>query len=873
MLLERSVQLEALQTALTAAMTGSGGRMVLLPGDAGIGKTALLREFCVGLRRPVRVLWAACDPLFTPRPLGPVADLAEITGGDLAARIDDESRPYDVAAALLRELASGGQTVLVLEDVHWADEATLDVIRVLARRLDQAGALVLLSYREDQLGRTHPLRVVLGDLPAGPRVSRLALGGLSAQAVAALAGPAHLDPAELHSRTGGNPFFVTEVLAADTERIPLTVRDAVLARAAALSPRALELLDAVAVVPGRAEIWLTHAVAPVAADLLDECLGAGILTADDGWVSFRHEIARLVVEESLPPGRRAGLHRRVLAALTEPAAGQPDYARLSHHAEAAGDPDAVLRFAPLAAEHAATAGARREAAGFYAQALRFAHRIDPAPRADLLERFAAEGYFTDRGVEATTALRQALAIHRTSGDIAAQGRVLRQIARQLGIDGALRASQAAMHEAVALLEQLPPGPELARAYATLSTTTGLTDDAEGMRWGLKAITVADQTGAVDALVYALNNVGIIELRRGDMNGLAKLERSRELAEAAGDEASVGRAYLHLSIVLLARREWRLAEPYIVAGTDYCRDRGLEAWHWWLAVMQGEMLLGRGDWAEAADIAESVLRTTPPGRFGHARFSALVLLGRVQARRGEPGYWPLLDQAAELIKGVTIPQNLAQVAAARAEAAWLEGAPASKIRDETERAMALEQNSVAWFAGELESWRWRAGLGVGDPARMAEPYRLEVTGDATGAAGWWQEKGCPYEAALALASSDDADDLRRALETLRGLGGRPAAAIVSRRLRALGERRVPRGPRPRTSANPAGLTSREAEVLALLARGLSNAGIAAQLVLSARTVDHHVAAILRKLSVRSRAEAASEAMRLGLAGPPASAAEP
>ena len=235
----------------------------------------------------------------------------------------------------------------------------------------------MLSYRDDGLDQSHPLRIVLGDLPGSDRVTRLELAGLSPQAVAELAGPAGVDAGELHRWTAGNPFFVTEVLAAGTGLVPRSVRDAVLARAARLGGAAREVLDAAAVVPGPAELWLLDALAPAAAAALDECLGSGMVVLAGGRVEFRHEIARQVVEESLPPGRRAGLHRAALAGAGL-ARRPPDLARLAHHAEAAGDAEAVLRYAPAAAEHAAAAGARREAAGLYARALRFAGALEPA---------------------------------------------------------------------------------------------------------------------------------------------------------------------------------------------------------------------------------------------------------------------------------------------------------------------------------------------------------------------------------------------------------------------------------------------------------------------------------------------------------------
>src|SRR4051794_23491410 len=298
-LLERSVELEALDERFAAVRARRRGRLVLVAGEAGIGKTALVRAFCDGLAA-TSVLAGACDALYTARPLGPFVDIAEEVGGELSALVAAGAAPGAVAAALAQELRRRDSVVVVLEDLHWADEATLDVVRLLARRIESVPALVLATYRDDELDRAHPLRLVLGELPRRA-ADRLTVAPLSAAAGAALAGPTTVDTHELHHRTGGNPFFVTEVLAADGDGVPATVRDAVLARIARLTPDARALLDAVAIVPPRAELWLLEALTGGDLSGLDACLASGVLRPERDAVAFRHEIARAVVEQALLP--------------------------------------------------------------------------------------------------------------------------------------------------------------------------------------------------------------------------------------------------------------------------------------------------------------------------------------------------------------------------------------------------------------------------------------------------------------------------------------------------------------------------------------------------------------------------------------------
>jgi ATP/maltotriose-dependent transcriptional regulator MalT len=861
-LLERSEQLAVLSDLLTAVSSTGQGRLVLLRGEAGVGKTALVQRFCATQRSPSRILWGACEALFTPRALDPFVDVAQTIGGELEALVERGGRPHEVLSALARQLTNASPTVLVLEDVHWADEATLDVLRLLGRRIDGIRALVLATYRDDELGALHPLRVVLGELARARGIASLELPRLSPDAVAALAEPYEVDAEELYRRTSGNPFFVSEVLAAGTKQVPSTVRDAVLARAALFGAPARTLLQALTVAPPAAEIDVVRAIAGDAVQALDECIGSGMVVPAGRGVAFRHELARLVIGESMAPDRRVALHARALQALSDSA----DHARLAHHADVAGDAGAVLRLAPAAARQASALGAHRESAAQYARALRFAETLAPEERAGLLERRAYECMLTDQSGEAIDALRSAITMRNDLGDVRAEAEALQLLSNVLWCPGyVVDAAEAAQH-AVALLEAAEPGRELVMACSRVSQLGMDAEDVDGaVAWGTRALELAEALDEPEIAMHALNSIGTARFLNGDTDGKEQLERSLALATEARLEEHVGRAMTHLVWVTRRHRAFDLAYEYLEPALRYTSERGLELWRGYLLAYRAQIELDLGRWAEAVDTAALILRE--PRRSRIPQIIALTVVGRVRARRGDPEVWPPLAEALLLAERSEELQASEPVAVARAEAAWLHS-----DRDGVDQATAATLSLARlrrsrWVVAELAVWRRRAGLvdELSDD-EMAGPYAFEVAADWSGAATNWSNLGCQYEAAVALAHSDDEDDVRRSLDELQAVGAHPAAAIVTRRLRQRGTRDLPRGPRPKTRANPAGLTPREVEVLALLVDGLRNAEIAHRLVVSTKTVDHHVSAILRKLNVRTRGEAAAAASRLGLTAP-------
>ena len=266
---------------------------MLVTGEAGIGKTSLLRAFVAEVPADARVLLSACDDLMASRTLGPLRD----------AVLEPATCPGARAAGRRRLRRAAGRargqppTVLVVEDVHWADDATLDVLGYAARRIESIGAVLVLTFRDDEIDAHHPLHRFLGALTACP-VHRLALAPLSRAAVARMCDGTAADAATLHRVTGGNPFFVTEALASPAEAVPVTVMEAVLARVGRLGPSTREALDQLSVVPAQVSLDLATELLGVWLDELAEAELAGVIEVRADSLAFRHELSRRAIEQA-----------------------------------------------------------------------------------------------------------------------------------------------------------------------------------------------------------------------------------------------------------------------------------------------------------------------------------------------------------------------------------------------------------------------------------------------------------------------------------------------------------------------------------------------------------------------------------------------
>lgn len=851
-LLERDTQLGQLAGAWAVVQGGGPGCCALISGEAGIGKTTLVQAFLGGLPRATPVLQCGCEALFTPRPLGPLLDLAAQLPPSVGQALHQGLTYTGLFPALLGYFRESARPrVLLVEDVHWADAGTLDLLRHLGRRLRELPLLMLLTHRDAPVDADHPLRRVLGELPPATTL-RLPLQRLSCAGVEQLARAANRDGETIWRGSGGNPYCVAELLGSPDGVMPPSMRDAVLAELARLGPAARELAQCASLFPGRAERALLSTLTAADAAVVEACLRSGLLVEQGSALAFRHEIARNAVHDSLSLHRRLEGHAAIHRALSELPGAQADVARRVHHAEAAGLDAAVNALAPEAARQAAAAGGHREAARLYGLALRGADRLEPPACAELLEAQARECLLINRHRASIWCLERALAIHRSRDDRLRIGITLRELPRVHWYEqGSSPTSARLVLEAIGLLEELPPGRELALAYSTLSHLCLVGEDMAGAQaWGLRAIELAEAVDDPKALCHALNNVGTARLRgQADASAFGRLQRSLALAREHGLHQDAARAYNNLFILCVVHHDFTAGLRHAEEGLAFCEAHGLDVFNVRMRIRRAYAHIVMGRWQEARDDLDHVAQQHLPSPMEAA---TLDFVGALLAlRRGDAGAGASLADAVERMTSHRVEIWFISTAATLVEAAWLAGDDAAV---QALAAPALAQLAAVgdrWRCGELAAWLARSGAQVpGDLPELPSPYRHELDGRRRAAAQEWDRLGCPYARALALAGGDE-EDLHAAQLIFEQLGAEPAAERVRALLRQRGARGVRRGPQPRTRGDPLGLTARERQVFELARQGLTNAGIAGRLHRSERTVEHHVAAVLHKLGVDNR----------------------
>jgi DNA-binding CsgD family transcriptional regulator len=869
-LVERDHEVAVLRTALER-LTGRAGRVLTITGEAGAGKSSVVRR-AVADCNVVRVFVGHCDPLATPRPLGPVRDVfAEVAPtADILGRA--APHPAEVGAELLREV-SGKPTAIVVEDAQWIDEASVEVLRFLARRIEALPAVLLLTCRDGEVGSGHPLRPLLGDLARLEHASTMALSPLSIDGVSALLVDTDLDAGSVLRVTGGNPFFVSEIARHPGEVLPPTARDAVLASVNSLADDDISVIQLIACAPDGLDDRLLPELG-VDIPTLRRLDATDLLVRGRRRLAFRHELARLAIESSVPVGALRAVHARLLDVMER--AGVGEMAVLTHHAAAAGDRGRATSYAMSAAEQAARTGAHREAVAFLRLALDESDGRS-SERAELLRRLSLEQYMMSDLTAAIQSIEEAIALLRDADEplelSAAHDRraLIEYYAahRRLAEHHAWRATELAVAGRppdpggggaggpAVVPSMLAYGASCAtRAYLAyrrhdFRTAADLEADAVAVAGPVGDHMIRIQCGILAAAAEAVTGE---PTARGRVLELVDEARSRALDELA----SAG--YSNVAAIDIEHRRLRDAEEILDRSLPFTVEREIPICNDWQTAMRSRLRFTRGHWAASLEDARAVLdRDGAP----LAQLWPNLVVGLLALRHGQPG--PELETAWSLAGQLDEPLARLHVLAALAERAWLTGniderlATAGASHRELRDVPGLE-----WAMGDLTLWLQRLGLPVDPIIPVATPYRLVLDGRTEEAADWLLAASAPFDASMVRLAGADVAGQIAAIEVLDRLGATATADRARAELRRAGVSAVPARPRASTRMNPAGLTNRQLDVARLMAQGLTNAELATRLYISSKTADHHVSAVLMKLGIGSRRDVRRHAAELGLA---------
>jgi len=859
-LLERQNSLDELNH-LTTDVSAGEGKTVLISGEAGIGKTSLIKHFTDNLNSDTEILWSGCDDLFTPRPLGPLYDIAYQIKSDLIKMLENEEKRVSIFSIFLNYLQSTSNIkIIVIEDIHWADESTLDLIKFLSRRINRTKSILILSYRDEEIDHGNLLRSMLGELPHSG-IKRIRLYPLSEDAVNLLMRRAGIENERLYERTGGNPFYVSELLVYKNDDLPSSIKEAIIASTSNLDKETIDLLEIVSVIPTKVEIELLRKLFNKVEENLDHCLKKAILVADKNLVSFRHELARLAILNSIPEMKRIQLHQKVLNCLLENENQQALLARVVHHASQARDINSIIKYAPLAAAQASKLGAHNQSAKHYFTALQFSDQLSVEAQLSLYEGRSYECFITGQVDEAIKTAEAIIHILKKYPAPEREGEIYRRLSRILWYDCQDEKGEEYLNKAIDIFEKLPPGRKLAMAYSNKSQTYSIREDTENaISWGHKALELAQKLNDFEIIAHALINIGCSKMLTEDKSGESELLKSLEMSLRNNFYEQAMRAYVNLGSIHLQQRNLQIADQYFSMGLEYSNEKDIYVFSLCMIGHYAKVKLHLGNWDESIELADSVLKkeSVPPGN----KVMPLFIIAIIRARRNDPGSIKLLDESFDLALKMGEVEKIVAVGSARAESFWLRNKMDTIVDDLVLMYQKVKNSNNPWAIGEVAFWLWISGHLTEIPDKIAKPFLLHIKGKWKEAAAEWKKLDCPYEEALALADGNE-ESKRKALNILESLGAVATINLIKQQMRESGIKKIPKGPRKSTKRNPAGLTGRQMEVLKLLTRGFSNSEIASNLFISPKTVDHHISAILSKLNLHSRTDAASFAQSNGL----------
>lgn len=859
-LIERAEFLKSLHMSFNK-VAGGEGHCVLIGGEAGVGKTTLVKSFCNEVKETVKLYRGTCDALFTPRPLAPIYDIVLQMRKDLWETIINDTDRATLFARLFNELESQSRiSLIVIEDIHWADEATLDFIKFIVRRISHLRCLFLLTYRDNEIHQHHPLRNVLGHLPPDS-FTRIQLMPLSKQAVEKMAAAKGYKGEDVYSISGGNPFYVTEILASYSHGIPENIKDSILSVYNRLDDTTKKVWQILSIMPTGFELSYLKKIEPSYEETIQNCLELKIILLKTGIISFKHELYRRTIETSLSPLVRIALNKKILDLFCEDFDWKGEIERIVHHAKNANEVELVVKYAPLGATQAALMGSHIEAAKLYLTAIEYYQGNDQDLLIQLYESYAYECYLTNQIKDAIIYQEKALKIWNEKNDIEKTGNCMRFLSRLWWFDGNRKKAEDYASRAIGVLDKQLPSKAKAMALSTMSQLKMLADQPdECIYWGEKAIAMAKELGDEEILSHALNNVGDIRIKEPPtmQKGLELLQESLQIALKNSYHEHAARAYTNMGSSCIAIRHFSIAKKFLDEGIHYCEERDLDSWTNYMLSEKARLLLEIGNWNEALAIAGPLIENEdqPP----IIKIGALTTAAKIKMRRGDLEILPLLNEANAIAFETMELQRIIPALIALLEYEWITGRTVieKKAIDQTINMIALMGN--VYDNSEFVFWLYKARQQDVSLQKIFEGFHVSNEESAIKAAGLWKQLKCPYYQALTLFEGNETNK-RMAISIIQKL---EAAAIYEKMkllMRGSGIKSIPRGLRKTTRSNPANLTERELDVLLLLKEGLQNKEIAARLYISAKTVDHHISAIFFKLDVSSRVKAVQEAINL------------